>query len=117
MLVDQYHCKSAFVFHSEVTADYIKKYNVKQYIRNIDRIGCRSKTNSEILKENLGLPYDPFVCPSGIPDQYIEDLQVSGKKIRDRELQVICAGRLVNYKRIDAVIAACAEFEKKKFVN
>ena len=113
MLVDQYHCKSAFVFHSEVTSDYIKKYNVRQYIRNIDRIGCRSKTNSEILKENLGLPYDPFVCPSGIPDQYIENRQVSGKKIRDHELQVICAGRLVNYKRIDAVIAACAEFEKK----
>ena len=114
MLTEHYHCKSAFVFHSEVTSRYISKYNVRQYIKNIHRIGCRSKTNSDILKENLDLPYEPFVCPSGIPDQYIENRQPSGKIIRDRELQIICAGRLVNYKRIDAVIAACAEFEKEE---
>lgn len=114
MLTEYYKCKSAFVFHSEVTRKYIKKYNVRQYVKNIHRIGCRSRTNSEILKENLDLPYEPFVCPSGIPDQYIEKRQISGKNIRDRELQIICAGRLVNYKRIDAVIAACAEFGKNE---
>lgn len=114
MLTEHYHCKSAFVFHSEVDSKYIDKYNVGQYIRNIHRIGCRSKTNSEILKKNLNLPYDPFVCPSGIPDQYIEKRQNSDRIIRDRELQVICAGRLVNYKRIDAVIEACSEFEREE---
>ena len=114
MLTERYHCKSAIVFHSEVTRKYIDKYHVRRYIKNIHRIGCRSKTNSEILKINLDLPYAPFVCPSGIPDQYIGNRKVSGRKIRDHELEVICAGRLVNYKRIDAVIAACAEFKKEE---
>ena len=114
MLTEHYKCRSAFVFHSEVTKKYINKYNVRKYIKNIHRIGCRSKTNSEILKKNLGLPNDPFVCPSGIPDQYIEGRQATGKTIRDRELQIICAGRLVNYKRIDAVIESCAGFDKNE---
>lgn len=112
MLTERYHCKSAFVFHSEVEKKYIDKFNVRQYIGNVHRIGCRSKTNSEILKKNLNLPYDPFVCPSGIPDQYIENRQISRRMIRDHELRIICAGRLVNYKRIDAVIAACSEFKR-----
>ena len=117
MLVDHYHCRSAFVFHSEVTADYIKKYHVEQYIRNIDRIGCRSKTNADILKENLKLPYDPFVCPSGIPDRYILDMQAFDHEIRSGELQLLSAGRLVNYKRMDAVIAACAKFKANEIAQ
>lgn len=109
MLADSYKCKTAVVFHSEVTQHYIKKYHVKKYIDKIDRIGCRSLTNAKILRENLGLKEEPFVCPSGIPDKYIEsDLKTANRTFADQPLKIISVGRLVGYKRFDTIIKASA---------
>lgn len=109
MLADVYKCKTAIVFHSEVTQHYIRKHHVKKYIGKIDRIGCRSLTNAKILKENLGLKEEPFVCPSGIPDKFIEaGFGKSNRVFADQPLKIISVGRLVDYKRFDTIIKASA---------
>ena len=102
-----YNCQTSFVFEGDFWPEYIKKYKLCQSKYNIDRIGCRSKYASESLKNSLVLDYNPYVCASGIPQDYILSGQSAKKVFKDNQLSVISAGRLVGLKHFDSVITAC----------
>ena len=110
MLKDHYKCKSAVVFHG---VDYLSKKSYfnrnKRFLDNIDVIGGRSMHISKSIKELLKLSYDPFVCYSGIPDDYVEkNITKEFKKNFDGEnlIEFLYAGRLIKRKNIDSILKA-----------
>lgn len=106
-LKDVYKCKTAFVFHSDYDKKRLTKYHAASYISGIDKLGCRSQCAANILRDNLKLPYQPFICSSGIPDEYVNIAINSGEHIFSNEqLRVLTVGRLVPVKKFDKLIEA-----------
>ncbi|MGU8300927.1 glycosyltransferase [Clostridium perfringens] len=109
MLRNDFNCKSAVVFHGINYIDkiYCKKWK-NTYINNIDLIGCRCKSMSIKLKKDLNLNYDPFICYSGIPDNYLQKKHDRNNITRDRKNidKYIYVGRLISRKNVDSIIEA-----------
>ena len=98
--------RTAVVLHG---MDYIdqKSFPAHEYLKGIDRLGCRSKTQAEMAQRILGLNERPFVCYSGVPDAYLEKFSVDIEKFKGiKTWRFIYVGRLVEYKRVDLVIQA-----------
>lgn len=112
-----YNCRTSLVLHGH---GYIenKKFNCRQYLPYIDVLGCRSRAESEYVKTALGLEKAPFVCYSGIPDEFVSTYSFSGEKFDETTTQwrFVYAGRLVDYKSIDKVLQALAALKDKDFV-
>ena len=104
----KYHpnSRTAVVLHG---TDYIdqKSFPAHVYLKGIDKLGCRSKTQAEMTQKILGLKDMPFVCYSGVPDAYLEKFTLDTEKFKDiKTWRFIYVGRLVGYKRVDLVIQA-----------
>lgn len=110
MLGERLNCKTAFVFHSDYSLNVIRKFDVDRHLQHIDRIGCRSEYAAKEVKRLLGLTMMPFVCYSGIPDRYIDNISANTSLFegRRKDITIICAARLVGYKNIDSIIDAIA---------
>lgn len=109
-LKNVYHCKTAFVFHSDYDLERIKKFKTARYVGNIDHLGCRSLPAAITLKQNLNLQLQPFVCPSGVPDEYVEMALKKGEHMFSQEsLRIMTAGRLVPVKMYDRLIEAAGK--------
>lgn len=108
MLGERLNCKTAFVFHSDYSLNVIRKFDVARRIQHIDRIGCRSEYAAKEVKKLLGLTEMPFVCYSGVPDCYIQN-------VADNEglqyLKILCAARFVGYKNVGSIVDAVAMLE------
>lgn len=107
----KYHCKTAVVLHG---LGYMESsgYMVKEYLKNIDLLGTRSLFQSNCLKKMLKLEQLPFVCYSGIPDEYIENYKLNTEKYNNiKTWKIAYVGRLVSYKNIDATIRALSEIK------
>ena len=107
----KYNCRTAVVFHG---LGYTESsgYDVKEYLKNIDLLGSRSLFQSSCLKRILKLEQLPFVCHSGIPDEYIESYRPNTEKYNNiKTWKITYVGRLVSYKNIDAVIRALSEIK------
>ena len=108
MLGERLNCKTAFVFHSDFGLNVIRKFDVARRIQHIDRIGCRSEYAAKEVKKLLGLTEMPFVCYSGVPDCYIQN-------VADNEglqyLKILCAARFVGYKNVGSIVDAVAMLE------
>lgn len=103
-----YGCKTAFVFHIDYSEDKCKKFNAAKWIECIDNPGCRSRSDAAKITGWLPLKKQPFVCPSGIPDSFIEQYAGDVEKAFDNSCpKIITVGRLVKYKQYPAVIKAC----------
>ena len=101
-----YNCRTAVVLHGTVYIDQ-KNFPANRYLTNIDRLGCRSKTQAKNVKEILGLDEMPFVCYSGVPDEYLEKFKLDVHKFNNIETwKFAYVGRLVGYKRVDVIIQA-----------
>ena len=103
-----YKCKIVTVLHG---LGYINdtKFKIQKYINNIDKIGCRSIYQSKIVKNKLKLNYLPFVCYSGIPDEYLKSYKLNLSKYNDiNKWKIIYVGRLIAYKNVDAIIKSLA---------
>lgn len=108
-LKETYNCKTAVVLHG---TGYINspKFNAKAYLNSIDKLGCRSKSQALQIKRILQLEELPFVCYSGVPDDYVSRDNVSLEKFDAiRKWKFIYVGRLVKYKNIDTTIKALAQ--------
>lgn len=104
-----YNCRTAIVLHGTGYIDR-KDYPVHEYLKGIDKIGCRSKAQAEIVKNMLELKEAPFVCYSGVPDEYLRKFELNTNKFLDTSTwRFVYAGRLVKYKNIDTVIKALSE--------
>lgn len=98
--------RTSFVFHNECTKRNVEKYRIKEYIKGIDIIGGRSIIESESIKRVLSLTYEPFVCYSGVPNEFVESAERKCKK-HDENLEGIeflYAGGLVGKKNVDTII-------------
>lgn len=101
-----FSCKTAVVLHG---TGYITspKYNAKKYLKNIDLLGARSLSQAKQIKEILQLDTLPFVCNSGVPDEYLQNYSMNLEKFNDiKKWEITYVGRLVSYKNIDATIRA-----------
>jgi len=110
-LKDMYHCPTTVVLHG---LGYINdsKFNAKRYLPYIDHIGARSVFQSEKIKKLLKLDDLPFVCYSGVPDNYIGKYELNVDKFNNiKKWRFSFVGRLVKYKNIDAVIRALTELD------
>lgn len=106
-----YHCRTAVVLHG---TGYVEssKFNAKKYLENIDVLGARSLSQARQIKEILQLDKLPFVCNSGVPDEYLNNYRLNTEKYRNIETwKITYAGRLVAYKNIDATIKALSEIK------
>lgn len=106
MLKEVYKCKTSFVFEGDYWKKYIKRYSIIDYCHGIDKIGCRSETASSQLKESLRLTYYPFICASGVPNEFLLYGRQHNKTFQPSTITVLSAGRLVELKHFDNVIEA-----------
>lgn len=110
-----YHCKTAVVLHG---TGYIEspKFNAEEYLKNIDSLGARSLSQAKQIKEILKLDKLPFVCNSGVPDEYLKNYRLNTEKYRNiKTWKITYVGRLVSYKNIDSTIKALSEIKDVKW--
>lgn len=114
-LLGHISCKSAIVLHG---TGYVldQKFPTVKYLSRIDRIGCRSKTQARLIQNALNLSITPFVCYSGVPDDYLQRIPYNAEKFDDLSTwKFSYVGRLVKYKRVDVIIKALAQLENKNW--
>ncbi len=111
-----YACRTALVLHGR---GYLGKgeFNWRKYIGAVDIFGCRSKTEAKYVKRALCLNYDPFICYSGIPDDYVNNNPFDNNRFleKPKKWKIICVSRLVEYKKIDAIILALSKIKSFDF--
>lgn len=106
-----YNCKTAVVLHG---TGYInsKKFNATKYLKNIDHLGARSLSQAKQIKDILQLKKLPFVCYSGVPDEYLKEYKLNLDKYKNiKTWEITYVGRLVSYKNIDATINALSKIQ------
>lgn len=106
-----YNCKTAVVLHG---TGYInsQKFDAKEYLKNIDSLGARSLSQAEQAKDILKLEKLPFVCNSGVPDEYLKEYKLNLDKYKNvKTWKITYVGRLVSYKNIDATIIALSKIK------
>lgn len=111
MLKEVYSCKAVEVFHGTHYIHkgiYYKKY--RKYLESIDQFGGRSPEIARKVKESLKLQYDPFICYSGIPNEYIREYTRERPEKRFEEMDAIhdflYVGKLIDRKCVDSIILA-----------
>ena len=109
-LARKYKAKSAFVFHADYSEKICRKFDVQQFIDQIDHICFRSQSAAESAKKYLHFKDEPFIAASGVPDAFVEKYkEVPVRKYAESRLRIITAARLVEYKKIDSIISASAK--------
>lgn len=106
-----YNCKTAVVLHG---TGYInsKNFNATKYLKNIDSLGARYLSQAKQIKDILQLKKLPFVCYSGVPDEYLKEYKLNLDKYKNiKTWKITYVGRLVSYKNIDATINALSKIK------
>lgn len=110
-----YMCRTAIVLHGTGYLES-KNYNAFDYLPHIDAIGARSMSQAIEIKKILGLNKLPFVCYSGIPNEYLEKYSLNLNKFKNiDEWRITFVGRLVGYKNIDSIIMALSSIRGIKW--
>lgn len=110
-LKDFYNCKTAVVLHGQ---GYIenKNYPIHEYLKKIDKLGTRSEAHALDVMKKLNLNTKPFVCYSGIPDEFVKDYSLDVTKFENiSKWKFAFVGRLVDYKKADVLIRALSEIK------
>lgn len=108
-LAEHYKVKSALVLHTDHSKELCERYKVNNYMGKIDRFGFRSKSALERASGYLNFVNEPFVCYSGIPEQFISNsIDVENKKTPSDKISLITVSRLLDWKYIDSVIYAAS---------
>jgi glycosyltransferase involved in cell wall biosynthesis len=108
--------KFSLVFH-ENPIEIAKLYglNVKKYLRNIDYIGFRFEKMQHNFESIFGSEYSFFLCPSGIPEDYILHA-VPPSKFKNPKLSIAFVGMLIPLKNVDVTLSALVKaFPQKNF--
>lgn len=112
LLSKQYNCKKSIVLHGNAYANRYPK-QMREFLKDFDAIGTRSKVSSEELQNLLGLSKQPFVCYSGIPDSYVDLYKPDYTKFQYPIRRFIYVGTLIERKNCDSLIKALANQENK----
>ena len=105
-LKEKYDCPTSVVLHG---SNYLtsEKFQVKKYLEHIDYLGARSEKHAEEVNRLLNLGKPPFVCYSGLPNEYIKAYKKDLKKFDNiKKWKFAFVGRLVEYKKADVLIKA-----------
>ena len=115
-LKDIYNCRTAVVLHG---TGYIREasFPAKEYLKKIDKLGTRSRTQAKKAQQILNLPESPFVCYSGVPDEFLKNYAFDEHKFEKKPetWKFIYAGRLVKYKAIDKTLEAFSRLENQNY--
>lgn len=111
-LKDYYpNCKSGVVLHGDTYVND-RDYPALKYFQKIDRIGTRSEAHAISIMQGLHLKKKPFVCYSGLPDEYVNSYTINLDKFSGIEKwKFAFVGRLVEYKKADVLIRALCKLE------
>ncbi len=104
-----YNARTGFVIHGMLPENISEKY--QEYIKCLNCFFLRSqpvKDKTMTSQQKLFMPAKVRVCYSGIPDEYVGSIETRKDWKADGIFKIIYVGRLVRYKRIDAVIQALA---------
>ena len=104
-----YKAKTGFVIHGMLPDNISENY--QEYIKSLNCFFLRSqpvKDKTMESQQKLFMPAKVRVCYSGIPDEYVGSIEKRKDWKNDGVFKIIYVGRLVRYKRIDAVIQALA---------
>lgn len=101
-----YHSKTGFVFHGDIPENFSPAY--LKYLTELDCIFFRSRCTRDRMYINY-----PFlknlktsICYSGIPDEYLHLINNRCDWKENDIIRFVFVGRLVAYKRVDAIIDA-----------
>lgn len=114
-LKDIYQIPLSFVLHGY--AKDIKRLYPNRYQELIDKVdiwGYRSLAIKEDFDSNYGEKPKTFICYSGIPDNYIANLECQTKKIKGK---VCYVGALMKRKYPEKIIIALLPFLKKQKIS
>lgn len=112
-LGEKYKAKTGFVIHGMLPDNLNNTY--KEYIKGLNCFFLRSqsvKDQTLASQQKAFMPNKVSVCYSGIPDEYVGSIVKRSDWKKDGLFRVIYVGRLVGYKRLDALIQALAEYLK-----
>lgn len=100
-----YSCPNALVFHG---AEYAEKFpkQISAALTGIDRVGARSAAIARRLSKALALDCEPFICYSGIPDDYVERMGDTAVSDFAQVTRFLYAGTLMERKCVNTVIEA-----------
>ena len=87
------------------------KYGINCLFNSIDAIGTRSLPMSKRLKEELGISALPYVCYSGVNDDYVRNTPLNAEKVKDSISRFLYAGDLMARKHVDTIIKALTKSE------
>lgn len=109
-----YACRNALIFHG---THYARKYTkkIRSCIENIDLIGGRSEKLLEELRDVLQFKHKAFICYSGVPDAYIEQVISNEDKVTGEITRFIYVGELISRKNADIIIRTLAGFIHRKW--
>ncbi|MBE6550988.1 MAG: glycosyltransferase family 4 protein [Ruminococcaceae bacterium] len=102
-----YSCRKSIVIH-ETQYLTVMKEKWQNELKSIDVFGCRSSSLSKKIAETLGLKKYPFVCASGVPEDYLETVELDTDKFDGPLKRYIFVGELIARKNCESVIKALA---------
>lgn len=106
-----FKAKTGFVMHGMLPDNLSKTH--REYIQGLNCFFLRSqsvKVKTLESDQKAFMPSKVSVCYSGIPDEYISSIVRRNDWKKDGVFKLIYVGRLVLYKRIDALIQAAADY-------
>lgn len=108
--------KFSLVLHeSPREIDRLFGSSAKNYLSNVDYIGFRYCEMQNLFKEIYGSEFATFLCPSGVPDDYILD-DIPNGKFTSEFLSFAFVGMLIPLKNVDIILEALfSAFPKKDF--
>lgn len=111
-LKEKYGARTSIVLHG---TGYLtnKEYPMREYLKNIDKLGCRSKCEAIETQKLLGMKELPFICYSGIPDSYCDTEFSPEKFLNTRTFSIVCVSELIKRKNIDVLIQAVCHLKQK----
>lgn len=111
MLNAHFHARICNVEHGIPKKIKSRYPDYREILSGYDMYGFRSRTIMERFQDEICPVPNPFVCYSGIPDDFIAD-ECPGKK----ENSFLYVGELISRKHPDAVVRALAKaFPEKNF--
>lgn len=112
----KFKCRTSLVLHGRGYIDD-GKFNCLPYLKSVDALGCRSIFEAEFIKSHLKIEKSPFICYSGVPDEYLANCGFNKEKFMTipQTWRFIYVGRLVAYKQIDKVLIALSQLNDQNY--
>lgn len=108
------HVRTSVVLHESpilIKKTYTKHY--LEYINSLNVIGFRSNKLKREFENIFGLNYKTFICPSGVPEEYVNSYH---KRFENKIRKFCFVGQLIPLKRVvDILVALNKAFPLKNF--